>query len=593
MRDSAATLARPAAKSAAGATTVGLVAVGLAIIGAGVWLPWHSPWPDPGPVATVEIVLVVLSSLLWLAAALGFRARGRPGRLWLVLFAAVPANWVWAIGYTATPLTYSIGDTFYAVGAPFSSHLLLALPNGRLEGRLERWVVALVYLVFFGGWLLKSMTSPAVYGCDPFCGRNVFAVWPDETLHQLAVTTGSLAILILAVPFVNIIWRHWRAATPAARRAFLPAILVIPVFSVFAVIGSLSSTFQVDVGWVADHAVVSAASGLLPAGLLLGLVQARLERARAASLLIELGHGEPPGGLREALARAVRDPTLQLAFPGPDGIGLIDPSGQPFRDPVAGAKRAVADVERGGKLLAVLVHDPAIDAEDPGLIHAVGSAAGLALENARLAAEVRAQLEEVRASRARLAQAADDERRRVERDLHDGAQQRLVALTMRLEQARRTAPGSAALIDDTQAELREAIAEVRRLARGVMPPILTEAGLAAAVEGLAERAPIPVVATISDQRFPPSIETAAYYVVTEALTNAARHAAATEVRIAARVEDRHLIVTVTDDGRGGAALERGTGLRGLADRVDAVGGSLEIDSPVGAGTRIRARFALP
>jgi signal transduction histidine kinase len=227
------------------------------------------------------------------------------------------------------------------------------------------------------------------------------------------------------------------------------------------------------------------------------------------------------------------------------------------------------------------------------LVEAVGSAAGLALENARLAAEVRAQLEEVRASRARLAQAADDERRRVERDLHDGAQQRLVALTMRLEQARRTAPGSAALIDDTQAELREAISEVRRLARGVMPPILTEAGLAAAVESLAERAPIPVVVAVPDRRFPQSIETAAFYVVTEALTNAVRYAAASEVRIDGRVVDGRLIVSVSDDGRGGADPERGTGLRGLADRVEAAGGSLEVESRLGEGTRVRAIFPQP
>lgn len=591
MTDSAATtLAGSAPRSFAGALTRCLAAVGLAIIAAGVWLPWHSPLPDPDPVATLEIAGVAIASLLWLAAALWFRAKGRSRRLWLVLFAMVPASWVWAIGYTATALTFSIGDTFWALGVPFAIHMLIAFPNGRLEGRLDRWAVALFYLLFIGGWLLRAMTSPASYSCDPFCGRNVFAVWPDEALHQVVLTTLNSAILILAIPVAIALWQHWRAAAPAARRAFLPAILAIPVNAVIAVISTLAIAFRLDIGWVADHSFKIAVGGLIPAGLLVGLVQARLERARAASLLVELGHGVSPAGLREALARAVRDPSLELAFPAPDTDGLIDQGGQPFRDPTVGTKRAVARVERGGKLLAVLVYDPAIDDEDPGLVEAVGSAAGLALENARLAAEVRAQLEEVRASRARLAQAADDERRRVERDLHDGAQQRLVALTMRLEQARRTAPGSAALIDDTQAELREAISEVRRLARGVMPPILTEAGLAAAVESLAERAPIPVVVAVPDRRFPQSIETAAYYVVTEALTNAARYAAASEVRIDGRVVDGRLVVSVTDDGRGGADPERGTGLRGLADRVEAAGGRLEVESRLGEGTRVRATF---
>jgi signal transduction histidine kinase len=592
MTDSAATLARPAPRAMAGAGTIGLAAFGVAIIAAGVWLPWHSPWPDADPVATFEIAGVVIASLLWLAAALWFRAKDRTRRLWLVLFAMVPASWVWALAFTATPLTYSIGVTFWGIGVPFGIHMLIAFPNGRLEGRIDRWVVALLYLLFLGGWLLRAMTSPTVYDCDPFCGHNVFAVWPDEALHQVVSTTVSAAILILAIPVAIALWQHWRAATPAARRAFLPAILTIPVNAVIAVISTLAIAFRLDIGWVADHGFKVAVAGLIPAALLVGLVQARLERARAASLLVELGHGVPPAGLREALARAVRDPTLELAFPAPDGAGLMDPSGQPFQQPAAGAKRAVARVARGGKLLAVLVHDPAIDAEDPGLVEAVGSAAGLALENARLAAEVRAQLEEVRASRARLAQAADEERRRVERDLHDGAQQRLVALTMRLERARRTAPESAGLIDETLAELRHAISEVRQLARGLMPPILTEAGLAAAVESLAERTPIPVIVAVPDRRFAPSLEAAAYYVVAEALTNADRYAGASEVRIDGRVEDDRLVVTVADDGEGGADPRSGTGLRGLADRVEAAGGTLDVASGVGEGTRVRAAFPL-
>lgn len=593
MTDSAATLARPAPGPVGGAPAIWLAVVGVAIIAAGVWLPWHSPWPDPDPVATFEIAGVAIASLLWLASALWFRAKGRTRRLWLVSFAMVPASWVWAIGFTATPLAYSIGDKFWALGVPFAIHMLIAFPNGRLEGRIDRWVVALLYPLFIGGWLLKAMTSPAIYNCDPFCGRNVFAVWPDAALHQLVVTTVNLTILSLGVPIAMAIWRHWRAATPAARRAFFPAILAIPLNAVIAVISTLSKVFQLDVGWVADHAVGVAAGGLIPAGLLVGLVQARLERARAASLLVELGHDVPPAGLREALARAVRDPTLELAFPAPDGSVLMDPSGQPFRQPVAGANRAIARVERGGRLLAVLIHDPAVDAEDPGLVEAVGSAAGLALENARLAAEVRAQLEEVRASRARLAQAADEERRRVERDLHDGAQQRLVALTMRLEQARTSTQGATALIDETTAELRHAISEVRQLARGLLPPILTEAGLAAAVESLAERTPIPVIVTVPDRRFAPSVEAAAYYVVAEALTNANRYAGASEVRIDGRVEDGRLLVTVADDGHGGADPRSGTGLRGLVDRVEAAGGTLDVASGVGEGTQVRAAFPLP
>jgi signal transduction histidine kinase len=223
-------------------------------------------------------------------------------------------------------------------------------------------------------------------------------------------------------------------------------------------------------------------------------------------------------------------------------------------------------------------------------VTAVVSVAGLALENERLAAQVRAQLEEVRASRARIVEAADAERRRIERDLHDGAQQRLVALAMRLDQARGQAIGAGEVIDSTTSELMEAIREVRDLARGLHPPILTERGLAAAVEALTERAPLPVQARVTERRLPAEIEAAAYFLIAEALTNVARYAAAKSVRVDAAVEGGDLWVTVADDGRGGADLANGSGLQGLADRIASVGGTLSVESPSGHGTVLRARI---
>ena len=278
------------------------------------------------------------------------------------------------------------------------------------------------------------------------------------------------------------------------------------------------------------------------------------------------------------------------------GAGFVDGAGRPFELPASGAGRGVMQLTRDGETLAILVHDPAIEEENPGLVRAIAGAARLALDNERLAAEVRAQLEEVRASRARIAEAADEERRKVERDLHDGAQQRLVALTMRLEQARSTAADSSRLIDDTTAELRAAIEEVRDLARGMHPPILTEAGLAAAVDSLAERLPLPVDVRLPDARFPLQIEAAAYFVISEALTNVGRYAAARAASVGGSIDrrppGRRFVVTIDDDGHGGADPARGSGLRGLADRVAAVGGTLSVESPAGGGTRIRAEFPL-
>jgi signal transduction histidine kinase len=219
---------------------------------------------------------------------------------------------------------------------------------------------------------------------------------------------------------------------------------------------------------------------------------------------------------------------------------------------------------------------------------AVGSVAGLALENERLAAQVRAQLEEVRASRARIVEAQDAERRRIERDLHDGAQQRLVALAMRLDQARAGTQGASELIDATTVELLAAIREVRDLARGVHPPILTDAGLGAAIEALAERTPFPVAIEATEQRYPPDVEAAAYFVVAEALTNVVKYAGASTAAVRIRRNGSYAIVEVRDDGIGGADPTIGTGLRGLADRLAALDGRLEVHSPPGEGTTVRA-----
>jgi signal transduction histidine kinase len=271
----------------------------------------------------------------------------------------------------------------------------------------------------------------------------------------------------------------------------------------------------------------------------------------------------------------------------------VDPDGQSIEVPDGPVpNRGIARLEREGETLAVLAYDPALDQEDPGRVGAVASMARMALENERLAAQVRAQLEEVRASRARIVEAGNVERRRIERDLHDGAQQRLVALAMRLDQARTGSAGAAALIDETTAELLQAVREVRDLARGLHPTILTDAGLAAAVEALAERTAVPVTVSVTEARFAPEIEAAAYFVVAEGLTNIARYAGATEARVAATADDERLVVTVTDNGRGGADPATGSGLRGLADRLAAIDGELTISSPAEAGTTLTATLPL-
>ena len=297
------------------------------------------------------------------------------------------------------------------------------------------------------------------------------------------------------------------------------------------------------------------------------------------------------GDLRAALARAIHDPTLRLAFPTPDGDGYVDPAGRPGRGcPPEVHARGVTRVVSADRHHRSARSRPGCR---PALVDSAVAASRFALENERLTAELRAQLDEVRASRARIVAATDEERRRLERDLHDGAQQRLVALGFTLRRASRALmpiPSWRVLLDEANRELEDGLRELRALARGIHPTALPRA---------AWRPPFGSWPTASRSQSRsmclPSgchdaIESTAYFIVTEALTNVLRHAQATQVPSAGASPDDALDLEIADDGRGGADDGAGgSGVRGLMDRAQAVGGTLSIDSPADGGTTIRAR----
>jgi signal transduction histidine kinase len=490
-------------------------------------------------------------------------------------------------------LAFTIGLVVGPLPAALLAALVLAFPDGRLHSRWERLAVTVAFVdaTLLQVLMLMFMGFEDVSG-GPF-PRNLLLVRDDMKVHNAVMSLERVVGFAVALWVGLLLVRRWRAASVPLRREVVPmfsaAGLVIALFALAFIASSPTPTFSRGFG-----AVTQIALALVPLAFLLGVFKARLARAGVGDLVVELGQVPGPGRLREALARALGDPSVELAYWIPESAGYAGIDGRPV-DVTADEGRAVTVLERGGRRVAALVHDPAL-AEHRELLDAVSSAAGLALENEQLQAELRAQLAELRESRARIVEAGDAARRRLERNLHDGAQQRLVALsvTLTLVQTKvQTDPDAAAsLLASARQELAGGLDELREIARGLHPAILSR-GLEVALRGLAERSPVPVELEIElADRPSEQVEAAAYYVASEALTNVARYADATVARVALSADANALRIEVVDDGAGGATFAAGSGLQGLRDRVEAIGGRLELLSPSGGGTRLTAQLPL-
>jgi signal transduction histidine kinase len=487
-------------------------------------------------------------------------------------------SWPFIAGLTLIALPYAI-----------LFHILLAFPSGRLEGAGDRWLAGAMYLTAsVGWWVCLVLEDSAAVGLP----ANPLLIAHEPDLFSALARTRLAIVAVLIVVLCVVLAVRSADATVSQRRALAPVYLsgglVLALYAVWAVIGAVDP----GAGSLEDleRARVIALAAV-PFAFLAGLARSRVAGAAALSELVaRLGAG--PTALRDAVADALGDPSLEVAYWLPERHEWVDAAGASFALPQGNPARACTPVERDGRPVAMLVHDAAV-LEDRELVTAVGAAAALALENERLDAELRANVKELRASRARIVDSADAARRRIERDLHDGAQQQLVAVALTLGTARsrieRDPRAAAELLDAAAADLDAAIRDLRELARGIHPAVLSDRGLGPALEALANRIPLPVeLAALPQERLPASIEAAAYYVVAEAITNVARYAEASHAEVAVSQDDGNVIVRVADDGVGGADPAAGSGLRGLADRVAALDGRLEVSSPPGRGTTVRA-----
>ncbi len=532
----------------------------------------------------LRVLLVWWVTLPFIAAGIVAWRRRPDSSFGPLMIAAGFVTQLSVLQWTSQPLFNTVGQLCDLLVAAVWLHVFLAYPTGRLAGRLERVVVVLAYLAAVG-------LQVVILTLGGF-SDNLLTVVKRPAAAEGVQNVQLLVLSALALIGVVLMWRRWRSLPPWQRR--LPTQIVIHCFSLTLVMLAallIAGTFQLPAFEIIRLATFAVA-GMAPLAFLAGLLDARLAKASVGGLLVQL-QANPTPDLRELLAQALRDPTVSLIYWLPQYGSWADQEGNPATLPEPGGGRGVTLVKHNGEQVAALVYDASLG-DEPELVEAVGAAAAIALENGRLEAELRARLQDLHGSRTRVVEAQQNERRRLERDLHDGAQQRLVALALELgvlaEQAN-TDPATQTRLKRARGEVAQSLDELRDVARGLHPAVVSGHGLAIALESLVAVTPLEVqLKSDGLPRLPEHLEVAAYYVVAESLTNAAKHAQASQITVDVSVVDNTLIVEIVDDGIGGADSERGTGLRGLADRVEALNGRLRIWSTAGQGTRVRAEI---
>ncbi len=562
------------------------------------WLAAHAGAnrpTEPGPYLTLLVgaSLIVCGLTSWQA-----RPENRLGMMMVL------TGFAWFAGLlseaTSAPL-YTVGVAVeYGFVAGFV-YIVLSFPAGRLPGMLDRVLVVAAVAGALGLQVAAMLFgSGNALRCGGGCGDNLLQVFHNDGLAVALLDLQRLLGAALTLSALSLLTIRWMRASRPERRELTwvvlagnVTLLALAVTVLDDLLGTPLKSTPAKV-WFLTLAFV-------PIAIVATFVRRRLARGSIAGLVVQLGGPTAPADLRAALARALGDPSLELAYWFPAEARYVTGDGRPVEVPGPDSGRRSTSVERDGTPIAMLLHDPALE-HNSGLVQSVCAAAGLALENERLQAELRARLVELNASRGRLVEATDAERRRIERNLHDGTQQRLVSLAMSLGLLEaKLAPAqadAAPIVREARTALALALEELRELSQGIHPTLLVERGLPIALEELCRRAGLPAHLEVDlDARLPNQVETAAYYFASEALSNAAKHSHGSEVRVEVTHDETTLTIEIADDGIGGAAIGgvsggagSGSGLRGLADRVEALGGQFTISSPPGRGTRLRAEI---
>ena len=537
----------------------------------------------------VEDVLNLLISLSFIGCGLIAWSRQPNNRVGavMILFGSFRAIAALLLG-TGTALGITVGILLKDATILLFVVLLLLFPDGRLTSRRDRWILFPAVFAYFPLELAWMAYLPAE---QPGVPANLFQISSDAAIADRVDTVQRVLIIGSQMVLAAVLTRRWWRASGPGRQLLMPALAGAVALASFTFLLGVDKIAEQVPEWLVWAFFVTFTA--VPIAMIVQMVRARLAHAAVGDLLVRLQQDPAPERLEGALARVLRDPTLTIAFWLPEYESYAALDGRPMEVTAEAPGRAATPIDREGRRIAVLLHDDAL-LSDPGLLDAVAAAAAFSLDNARLQAELRARLEELRNSRSRIIEAAQDERRRLERNLHDGAQQRLVALSLELamlEAQFAADDGARQQIGLLRNELASSLEELRELARGLHPAVLSDHGLEVALEGLVARTPLPVALRLQlDDRLPTTHEVAAFYLVSESLTNVAKYAEASSVSVDIGRANGCLVVEVTDDGCGGATTDHGSGLRGLADRVEALDGRLRVWSPEGGGTRVRAEI---
>ena len=534
--------------------------------------------------------LVVALLTVWLTLSYIFGGmlawwRRPASRFGPLMIAAGFTNFLSTLVLATNDVLYTFGQALDLVPPIVFLHIFLAFPDGRLKGRFVRVLVGTAYATAIGLELVRMYFG----GFGP---RNLLDDHVNPGVVETALKVQLTLVSVYCLMGVGVlVARRLRGGRPLRRSlallvdAFAVGLVMIAFLFVSAAFGG---PWVAQIRW-ATFATLS----LAPTVFLIGLLHARLARSALGELVVELRGDLSPSDLRDALARSLRDPSLELAYWLPQFETYADVEGRPLDLHTLALGRATTLIDRNGEHVAALLHDRSLQ-DEPELLGAVTAAAGIAVENGRLQAELRARLEELRGSRARVIDAGQKERQRLERNLHDGAQQRLIALSLelsRLEQRLGADPDAQLRLDQARREIALSLSELRDVARGIHPAVVSGHGLKVALESIVAHASLPVRLRIDlEGRQEEPLEVAAYYVVSESLANIAKHARATSATVDVSRMGRQIVVEIVDNGVGGADTERGTGLRGLADRVEALGGRLRVWTPTGGGTRVKAEL---